>query len=36
MNMRECSENFVKACSAVVNFTVFESNHTASTGLLSF
>ena len=31
-----CSENFVKSCSAVVIFTVFESSHTARTGLSSF
>ena len=29
MNMRACSENFVKSCSAVVIFTGFESNYTA-------
>ena len=36
MNMRACSENFVKSCSAVAIFTAFESNHTASKGLSSF
>ena len=35
-NENACSENFVKPCSAVVIFTVFESNDTASTGLSGF
>ena len=35
-NENACSGNFVKSCSAVVIFTAFESNQTASTGLSSF
>ena len=35
-NENACSEIFVKSRSAVVIFTAFESNYTASTGLSSF